>query len=118
MSVQELSSLIEKVQAKRAEKMDEARRALSAEFRETASQPGLPFESPMPGASGQGNAAKKKGAVEFHLQVKFKGPNGEKWSGRSPDMVAGGGSEGPEAERIRSLKAKISETLTRNITEI
>jgi DNA-binding protein H-NS len=83
MSIEELSSLIEKAEAWRAKKMEEARRALIAEFKEKASKLGLPFESLLPGAAGQAKAGKKKApSAEARLPVKFRGPNGEEWSGR------------------------------------
>ena len=81
MTVQELTALIESAQSKRQEKIAEAKSSLLREFEEKAAQLGLTFDAVMrvPQASSLQRAAKVGGSS---VPVKYRGPNGEEWSGR------------------------------------
>ncbi|MCR0981878.1 H-NS histone family protein [Roseomonas populi] len=85
MSAQELTALIEAAEAKRAEKQDEARNALIEEFRGKAAQLGLQLESLIPSAAAQGPAStgrRTRRDAGGSVAPRFRGPNGETWSGR------------------------------------
>jgi DNA-binding protein H-NS len=75
LTLRELSILIENAEAMRRQKQEEARERLLAEFREKASGMGLSLDSLFPLARGR-----KPG--EAKVAVKYRGPNGEAWSGR------------------------------------
>lgn len=81
LTVQELTALIEAAQAKRQEKIAEAKSALVREFEEKAAQLGLTLDAILtaPSASPLRKAVKVGGAA---VPVKYRGPNGEEWSGR------------------------------------
>ena len=78
MSVQELTALIQEAESKRREKMAQAKTALVSEFREKAAQLGLTLEAVMAPA----NLQKQSKAAGTTLPVKYRGLNGEEWSGR------------------------------------
>lgn len=83
MTVPELTALIEAAEAKRQEKQGEARTALLAEFRDKAVQLGLSLDDLVPAASsGSGGNRKPRKDAGTPLAMKFRGPNGEEWSGR------------------------------------
>ncbi|MBP0494119.1 H-NS family nucleoid-associated regulatory protein [Pararoseomonas indoligenes] len=86
MTAQELTALIEAAEAKRAEKQDEARAALIEEFRGKAAQLGLQLESLMPGNASHGPAPssgrRMRRDAGGSVAPRFRGPNGETWSGR------------------------------------
>lgn len=81
MSVQDLTALRDAAEAKRREKLDAARDQVLAETRAKLAELGLTLEAALPGATaGQGGKARKNAGGS--LPVKFRGPNGEEWSGR------------------------------------
>lgn len=83
MTAQELTALIQAAEAKRLEKQGEAKASLLAEFRERATQLGLSFDQVMPaGASSSGAGRKTRKDAGAPVAAKFRGPNGETWSGR------------------------------------
>ncbi|SHI54395.1 DNA-binding protein H-NS [Roseomonas rosea] len=84
MTAQELTALIEAAQAKRSEKQEEARSALIEEFRSKAAQLGLQLEELMPGGVPSAPAPTRRTRRDAggSVPVRFRGPNGETWSGR------------------------------------
>ena len=85
LGVPELTALIEAAQAKRAEKMEGAKAALLEEFREKAAQLGVALESLLPAAapapsSSRGRKLRRDAGTK--AMAKYRGPNGEGWSGR------------------------------------
>lgn len=82
MSVQELAALRDAAEAKRREKLESARDQVLAEARAKLAELGLTLEAALPAATtaGQGGTARKNAGTS--LPVKYRGPNGEEWSGR------------------------------------
>ena len=87
--MEELGGLIEAAQAKRREKLEAARRELVAEFRARAEGLDISLEEllpQMPKAAQQGIARqgrrKRRSDVGRKLAARYRGPNGEEWSGR------------------------------------
>src|SRR5438105_1679107 len=74
LNVYELAALRDAAEAKRLEKLDEAKAALLEEFREKASVLGVSLESML--------AGRKRGSTGEKVPVKYRGPKGEEWSGR------------------------------------
>ena len=85
MTVQELIALGAAVEAKRHEKQEAARSDLLAKWRVEAKEAGFSpddlLASLKAGPARKGGSDAGKGAGD-KLPVKFKGPNGEEWSGR------------------------------------
>lgn len=77
MTVQDLTALIKAAEEKRTEKLETAKRDLVTEFREKAASLGLSFESLL-----SGGEPAKSGQSREKAAVKYRGPNGEEWSGR------------------------------------
>jgi DNA-binding protein H-NS len=104
MSAQELTALIQAAEAKRAEKQEEARHALIEEFRSKAAELGLPFEALLPSAApAQGAARRTRRDAGGSVAVRFRGPNGETWSGRGrmPKWLSAMEAEGRKKEEFR-----------------
>jgi DNA-binding protein H-NS len=81
-SVPELTALIQAAEAKRREKLDGAKTDLLAEFRDRAGQMGLSLETLLSGSAPAGKERKSRKDAGGNLPVKYRGPNGETWSGR------------------------------------
>ena len=77
LSFEELASVIEMAQERRSEKQEDARRQLLEEFRERAMQMGFPLEALFPGGG-----RRRRSDAGSTLPVRYRGPNGEPWSGR------------------------------------
>lgn len=73
MSIEELSSIIDAAQVKREEKREAAKQALIAEIRERAAKLGIPIET---------LTLCGKTASSARARAKYRGPNGEEWTGR------------------------------------
>ena len=88
MTVAELTALRDAAEAKRREKLDDAKNAVLEETRAKLAELGLTLEAIMPtpaspeqgGRSGQGR--KRRSDAGQPLAVRYRGPNGEPWSGR------------------------------------
>jgi DNA-binding protein H-NS len=88
MTVQELTALRDAAEAKRLEKLEGAKNEVLAETREKLAQLGLSLEAVLPalastgqgGRSGQGR--KRRSDAGQPLPARYRGPNGEPWSGR------------------------------------
>ena len=86
MTVPELIALRDAAEAMRQEKLEDAKNAILERARSDLAALGLTFESAMPGVAATLIPARqqkrtRKDAGE-PLPVKFRGPNGETWSGR------------------------------------
>jgi DNA-binding protein H-NS len=81
-SVPELTALIQAAEAMRREKLDGAKTDLLAEFRDRAGQMGLSLETLLSKSASAGKERKSRKDAGGNLPVKYRGPNGETWSGR------------------------------------
>lgn len=82
MSVAELTALIEAATVKRKEKQDEAKATMLAKWKAEAADAGLSFEALIPGLAVAEKPRKPRKDQGSTLTAKFRGPNGEEWSGR------------------------------------
>ena len=88
MSAQELTGLIEAAEAKRREKLEAAKQELVAEFRARASSLGIALESLFPQAARTAQGTPRQGVRKPRsdagrkLATRYRGPNGEEWTGR------------------------------------
>jgi DNA-binding protein H-NS len=84
MSVADLTALRDAAEAKRLEKLEDAKAAVIERARAEIEQLGLQFEAVFPkvaNASADSPRRTRKDAGE-PVPVKFRGPNGETWTGR------------------------------------
>jgi DNA-binding protein H-NS len=98
MSIQELTALIQAAEEKRQKKLETAKHDLVAEFRAKATELGLSMDaliSPAPIRKSKEDPGKKPPA-------KYRGPNGEEWSGRgrSPTWLTTLESQGRKREEF------------------
>ncbi|HEY8610410.1 MAG TPA: H-NS histone family protein [Roseomonas sp.] len=105
MSAQELTALIQAAEAKRAEKQDQARSALIEEFRGKAAQLGLELEALLPGGSAPASPPGRRTRRDAggSVAARFRGPNGETWSGRGrmPKWLSAMEAEGRKRDEFR-----------------
>lgn len=80
LTVQDLVRLTQAAEAKRREKIDAAKGNLVAEFRAKAEQLGLSLDALMPSPAPSGRP--RKSGERAKVAAKFRGPNGEEWTGR------------------------------------
>jgi DNA-binding protein H-NS len=113
MSVQQLTALIADAEAKRRDKLEDAKAALRAEMERKAAELGIapgdlfstvgqqaPAEQ---GAGKNGTRARKpRGDTGAKRAAKYRGPNGEEWSGRGrmPNWLAALEAEGRKREEF------------------
>jgi DNA-binding protein H-NS len=109
MTVQELTALRDAAEAKRREKLEDAKNEVLAETREKLAQLGLTLEAVLPtlsttGQSGRGR--KKRSDAGQPLPVKYRGPSGETWSGRGrkPKWLQALEAEGKKREEFRATE--------------
>jgi DNA-binding protein H-NS len=104
MTVQELTGLRDAAEAKRREKLDDAKDAVLAETRAKLAELGLTLEAVLPAAAA-GPAPVRKGRKDAGstLPVKYRGPDGAMWSGRGrvPRWLAALEAEGRNREEFR-----------------
>jgi DNA-binding protein H-NS len=82
MTAQELVAHISEAQAKLREKQEAAKTALREKWKAEAAEAGLSIDAVMPGLASHGATRGKRSETGGSLPVKFRGPNGETWSGR------------------------------------
>jgi DNA-binding protein H-NS len=113
MTVPQLTALIAAAEAKRREKLDDARTALRAEMERRAAELGI-SAGDLFSASGQQAAAeqaagknarrarKPREDTGAERAAKYRGPNGEEWSGRGrqPNWLAALEAEGRGREEF------------------
>ncbi len=82
LTVQELTALRDAAEAKRRGKIDFAKDEILAEARAKLAELGLTLEAALSSSTtaGQGREVRKDAGTP--LAVKYRGPNGEEWSGR------------------------------------
>jgi DNA-binding protein H-NS len=101
MTVQELTALRDAAEAKRLEKLDAARDAVLAETRAKLAELSLTLESALHAPAAPGRKGRK--GAGGNLPVKYRGPNGEEWSGRGrlPKWLQAVEAEGRNREDFR-----------------
>lgn len=84
MTVAELTALRDAAEAKRLEKLEDAKTAVIERARAEIEQLGLSFESVFPkvAQSPAGSSRRTRRDAGEPVPVKFRGPSGETWSGR------------------------------------
>ncbi len=93
MTVQQLTTLIAAAEAKRQEKLEDAKAALRAEMEQRAAELGISAGDLFSAAGQQGaaeqsavkngrRARKPRDDIGTKRAAKYRGPNGEEWSGR------------------------------------
>jgi DNA-binding protein H-NS len=102
MSVPELRTLIAEAEATLREKQEKAKADLLAKWKAEADEHGLSFQALLPGIPPASSKAPRKGSGET-LPVKYRGPNGEEWSGRGrlPKWLQAMEAEGKNRESFR-----------------
>jgi DNA-binding protein H-NS len=103
MSVRELTALRDAAESKRLEKLDAAKEAVLSETRARLAELGLTLEAVLPGRPVAGLERKTRKDAGAPLAVKFRGPNGEEWSGRGrlPKWLQTMEAEGKNREQFR-----------------
>src|SRR4051812_2507811 len=107
MTVAELTALRDAAEAKRREKLDDARNAVLEDTRAKLAELGLTLEAvlPTPVSAGQdGQGRKRRKDAGQPLAVKYRGPGGETWSGRGrqPKWLQTLEAEGHSREEFRA----------------
>ena len=82
LTAQELGAVREAADKKRAGKLKDARNAFLAEVREKAEQLDLSFEDIVEMESQSRSRSKRQSRERSPVQVKYRTPDGEEWSGR------------------------------------
>ncbi len=113
MSVQQLTTLIAAADARRQEKLEDARAELRAEMEQKAAELGISAgdlfskarkQAPAEQAAGKNGkrARKPRDDIGVKRAAKYRGPNGEEWSGRGrpPRWLAALEAEGRNREEF------------------
>jgi len=102
MQLEELIVIIEAAQSRRRLKETEAKEILLAEFRERAAKMGMSLETLFPRVEVATTRRHRSDAGQPLVQ-KFRGPNGETWSGRgiAPRWMSALEAEGRKREEFR-----------------
>src|SRR4051812_49256931 len=110
MTVAELTALRDAAEAKRREKLDDAKKAVLEETRAKLAELGLTLEAALPtlASAGQGGQGRKRRRDAGQpLPVRYRGPHGETWSGRGrmPKWLQTLEAEGRNREEFRATEA-------------
>jgi len=116
MTVAELTALRDAAEAKRREKLDDAKNAVLEETRAKLAELGLTLEAVLPSlasagplaSAGQGGQGRKRRRDAGQLlPVRYRGPSGETWSGRGrmPKWLQTLEAEGRNREEFRATEA-------------
>ena len=113
MSVQQLTTLIAAAEAKRRDKLEDARAALRAEMEQKAAELGISADdlfstagqqAPVEQAAAKNviRTRKPRDDAGAKRAAKYRGPNGEEWSGRGrmPNWLAALEAEGRGREEF------------------
>ena len=113
MTVQQLTTLIAAAEAKRRDKLEDARAALRAEMEQRTAELGISAgdlfstagqQVPAEQAAGKNGtrARKPRDDIGTKRAAKYRGPNGEEWSGRGrmPNWLAALEAEGRGREEF------------------
>jgi DNA-binding protein H-NS len=107
LTVAELTALRDAAEARRLEKLDEAKNAVLAETRAKLAELGLTLEVvlPQPSSSAAGGGGRKRRSDAGRpLPAKYRGPSGDTWSGRGrvPKWLQTLEAEGRNREEFRT----------------
>ena len=113
LTVQQLTALIAAAEAKRRDKLEDARAALRAEMERRAAELGIAVgdlfstagqQAPVEQAAAKNGrrARKPRDDIGIKRAAKYRGPNGEEWSGRGrmPNWLAALEAEGRGREEF------------------
>jgi DNA-binding protein H-NS len=108
MTVQQLVALIAAAEAKRREKLEDARAELRTEMERRAAELGISADDLFSMAGQQAPAKKERRTrkprddIGAKRAAKYRGPNGEEWSGRGrmPNWLAALEAEGRNREEF------------------
>jgi DNA-binding protein H-NS len=100
MSVRQLTDLIQAAEAKRQEKSRSERTALLQEVTRKAEDLGLTIEELLGVGAAKPAAPTRRGANTKKVSAKYRGPNGEEWTGRGrmPKWLSALQAEGKKRE--------------------
>ena len=103
LSVPELTALISSAEEKRREKLADAKRDLLAEMEEKAAALGLSLEGLVQSETPARGSRKARRATAGAAAAKYRGPNGEEWSGRGrpPAWIVMAEADGKNRESFR-----------------
>ncbi len=103
MSVPELIALRDAAEAKRREKLESAKEAVLAETTARLAELGLTLEEVLPGRPAVASGRKVRKDAGTTAAAKFRGPNGEEWSGRGrlPKWLRALEAEGKTRDQFR-----------------
>ena len=107
MTVAELTALRDAAEAKRREKLDDAKNAVLAETRAKLAELGLTLEAVLPSPARSEAGRKRRRDAGQLLPVRYRGPHGETWSGRGrmPKWLQTLEAEGQNREEFRATEA-------------
>ncbi len=107
MTVAELTALRDAAEAKRREKLDDAKNAILEETRAKLAELGLTLEALLPTSGSAGQGRKRRSDAGRPLPVRYRGPNGETWSGRGrmPKWLQTLEAEGRDRKEFRATEA-------------
>ena len=110
MSVQQLTALITAAEAKRRDKLDDAKTALRAEVERKAAELGVSVgelfaqteQQTATERATRGRRSRGDVGAERAVKLKYRGPNGERWSGRgrTPRWLLAQEAEGRSREEF------------------
>jgi DNA-binding protein H-NS len=102
MTVPELTALIKAAEAERSAKMADARSSLLAEFEARSAELGVSFDE-LRSAAGAASGRKQRKDAGTPVAPKFRGPNGETWTGRGrrPGWLTALQAQGKKADDYR-----------------
>src|SRR4051794_40415610 len=107
MTVPQLTTLIAAAEAKRRDKLEDARAALRAEMEQKAAELGISasdlFSTAEQAVAKNGTRARKpRDDIGTKRPAKYRGPNGEEWSGRGrmPTWLVALEAEGRKREEF------------------
>lgn len=103
LSVPELTALIGSAEEKRREKLADAKRDLLAEMEEKAAALGLSLEGLVQSEAPARGSRKARRVTTAAAAAKYRGPNGEEWSGRGrpPAWIVMAEADGKNRESFR-----------------
>ncbi len=109
LTVAELTALRDAAEAKRLEKLDEAKNAVLEETRARLAELGLTLDAVLPQPSSsvaEGRSRKRRSDAGKPLPVSYRGPSGETWSGRGrvPKWLQALEAEGRNREEFRTTQ--------------
>lgn len=104
LDIEGLTALIAEAEEKRRAKLDAAKEAFRAEMAQRAAALGLALEDLIPSsAKAPASPRKKRSDAGTQGAVKFRGPEGQEWSGRGrpPQWLSAAEAEGKGRETFR-----------------